>query len=111
MSNRPKTEENQTAETRPNPADGPRIQWDQSKMKTTYANVCNVSSTREEVSIMFGTNQSINLGQGEIAIELTDRVILNPYAAKRLAQILAGIVKQYEAAFGPLPIEGEGKSH
>jgi hypothetical protein len=87
------------------PAEGARINWDQSKMKTTYANVCNVSSTREEVSILFGTNQTVNVAQNGITVELTDRIILNPYAAKRLAHILTGVLQQYEAAFGPLPID------
>lgn len=85
--------------------DAPRINWDQSKMKTTYANVCNVSSTREEVSVLFGTNQTVNVAENGITVELTDRIILNPYAAKRLAHILTGVIKQYEAAFGALPIE------
>lgn len=84
--------------------EGTRINWDQSKMKTTYANVCNVSSTREEVSILFGTNQSMTVTEGGIIVELTDRIILNPYAAKRLAQILAGVIQQYEATFGELPL-------
>lgn len=86
-------------------ADVPKIHWDQTKMKTTYANVCNVSSTREEVSVLFGTNQTVNVAQNGITVELTDRIILNPYAAKRLAQILTGVIKQYETAFGALPIE------
>ena len=83
----------------------PKITWDQAKMKTTYANVCNVSSTREEVSILFGTNQTVNVSQDGIIVELTDRIILNPYAAKRLAHILTGVLKQYETAFGALPID------
>ena len=83
----------------------PRIHWDQAKMKTTYANVCNVSSTREEVSVLFGTNQTVNVAQDGITVELTDRIILNPYAAKRLAMVLTGVIQQYEAAFGPLPID------
>ncbi len=86
-----------------------KINWDQSKMKTTYANVCNVSSTREEVSVLLGTNQTMNMGQGEITIELTNRIILNPFAAKRLALILNGVIQQYESAFGSLPIENERK--
>lgn len=86
-------------------AEAPKIHWDQSKMKTTYANVCNVSSTREEVSVLFGTNQTVNLAQNGVAVELTDRIILNPYAAKRLAHILTGVLQQYEGAFGPLPID------
>jgi len=86
-----------------------KIQWDHTNMKTTYANVCNVSSTREEVSLLFGTNQTINVGQGEITIDLTNRIILNPYAAKRLALILNGVIQQYEATFGSLPVETEKK--
>lgn len=86
-------------------AEAPRITWDQTKMKTTYANVCNVSSTREEVSVLFGTNQSTNVAQNGITVELTDRIILNPYAAKRLANVLASVLQQYETAFGPLSID------
>lgn len=98
------TEENKAEETKVQ-AEGPKIFWDQAKMKTTYANVCNVSSTREEVSVLFGTNQSVNVAQNGITVELSDRIILNPYAAKRLAHILTGVMQQYEATFGPLPID------
>ncbi len=83
----------------------PKVNWVNSGMKTTYSNVCNVSSTREEVSLMFGTNQTFNAVQDGIVIELTDRIILNPYAAKRLALVLTGVIKQYETSFGELAIE------
>lgn len=104
MAQKNATDESKAEETKA-PVEGPRINWDQSKMKTTYANVCNVSSTREEVSVLFGTNQTVNVAQNGITVELTDRIILNPYAAKRLAHILTGVLQQYEAAFGPLPID------
>jgi hypothetical protein len=97
-------EESKAEETKTQ-SEGPKIHWDQEKMKTTYANVCNVSSTREEVSVLFGTNQTVNVARDGITVELTDRIILNPYAAKRLANILTGVLKQYEAAFGALPID------
>ncbi|MCK5360990.1 MAG: DUF3467 domain-containing protein [Gammaproteobacteria bacterium] len=83
----------------------PKIQWNDSKMATTYANAVNASSTREEVSIFFGTNQTWNLNQSDtLNIELTDRIILNPYAAKRLAVLLSGVVGEYEKRFGELPL-------
>ena len=104
MTQKVKTEEAKE-EAAPVPAEGTRIYWDHSRMKTTYANVCNVSSTREEVSILFGTNQTVNMAQNGITVELSDRIILNPYAAKRLAHILSGVIQQYEATFGALPIE------
>ncbi len=84
---------------------GATIRWDGSKMKSTYANVCNVSSTQEEVILLFGTNQSWHSGQEELVVELSDRVILNPYAAKRLSLLLSNIIGKYESSFGALQIE------
>ncbi|MEX0957998.1 MAG: DUF3467 domain-containing protein [Burkholderiales bacterium] len=86
--------------------EGSRIKWDDSNMKSSYANVCNVTSTREEVVMLFGVNQAWNRGQKEVTIQLTDRVIISPYAAKRLAVLLDGVVKEYEKRFGALNIEG-----
>lgn len=81
---------------------GPTIRWDDSKMRSGYANVCNVSSTREEVTLLFGTNQAWRSGQKEVGIELTDRIIVSPYAAKRLSVLLNGVVSEYEKRFGKL---------
>jgi hypothetical protein len=81
------------------------VRWDDSKMTSTYANVCNVSSTREEVTLIFGTNQSWHTGQQELAVQLSDRIILNPFAAKRLSLLLNNIMKEYESRFGELKIE------
>ena len=87
-------------------AGGARIKWDDSAMKSSYANVCNVTSTREEVVMLFGINQAWNRGQKEVTIQLTDRIIISPYAAKRLVQLLDGVVKEYEKRFGTLNVEG-----
>jgi hypothetical protein len=81
------------------------LRWDDSKMTSTYANVCNVSSTREEVTMLFGTNQSWHTGQSELTVQLTNRIILNPFAAKRLALLLGNILREYEARFGELKID------
>ena len=83
-----------------------RIKWDDANMKSSYANVCNVTSTREEVVMLFGINQAWNRGQKEVTIQLTDRIIISPYAAKRLAMLLDGVVKEYERRFGALNVEG-----
>ena len=81
------------------------LRWDDSKMTSTYANVCNVSSTREEVTLLFGTNQSWHTGQPELTVQLSDRIILNPFAAKRLSMLLNNIIREYESRFGELKIE------
>ena len=79
-----------------------QVKWDDTNMKSAYANVCNVMSTREEVVLMFGVNQAWHAGQKEVTVQLTDRIILSPHAAKRLSLLLTNIVKQYEDRFGQL---------
>jgi hypothetical protein len=84
---------------------GAKIRWDDSAMKSSYANVCNVTSTREEVVMLFGINQAWNRGQKEVTIQLTDRIIISPYAAKRLVTLLSGVVNEYEKRFGALNVD------
>ena len=80
----------------------PRIKWDDSNMRSSYANVCNVASTREEVVLLFGINQAWHAAQRELTVQLTDRIILSPFAAKRLMQVLGNVVGEYESRFGAL---------
>ena len=82
-----------------------RVRWDDTKMTNTYANVCNVSSTREEMTLLFGTNKNWHTAQTEFTVELSNRIILNPYAAKRLLLLLGSVVKKYEARFGKLDVD------
>jgi len=88
--------------------EGTRIKWDDTSMKSSYANVCNVTSTREEVVLLFGMNQAWNRGQKEVTIHLTDRIVVSPYAAKRLSMLLQGVVSEYEKRFGTLNIDMPG---
>lgn len=81
------------------------IRWDDSNLKSSYANVCNVSSTREEVVLVFGINQAWERGQNEVQVQLSDRVILSPFAAKRLALLLNNVIHEYETRFGPLNLD------
>ena len=80
----------------------PTIRWNDKNMRNTYANVCNVSSTKEEVTLLFGTNQAWRQGQEEVAIDLSDRIMMSPYAAKRLLALLSNVVDEYEKRFGSL---------
>ena len=86
------------------PAGAPKVVWDDSKMLTTYANVCNVLGTREEIMLLFGANQAWHGGQKEVTVLLSNRVVLNPYAAKRLLQLLEQGMKEYEARYGELKL-------
>ncbi len=84
-------------------ATGPKVRWDDKDLTTSYANVCNVSSTREEVTLLFGTNET-GLSQKEMRVRLTERIVLSPYAAKRLAQVIGNVMEEYEKRFGKLEI-------
>ena len=44
-------------------------------------------------------------GQKEVTIQLTDRIIISPFAAKRLSLLLNSVVKEYESRFGTLNVE------
>lgn len=82
----------------------PQIAWDDSKMVTSYANVCNVLGTREEIMVLFGSNQAWQSDQKEVKVTLSNRIVLNPYAAKRLMTMLEMGLKEYEARYGELKL-------
>ena len=81
---------------------GPRIKFDDAKMHSSYANVCNISFTREEVLLLFGMSEAWASGQQEVNIQLTERIILSPFAAMRMHALLGRILHQYEQKFGSL---------
>ena len=85
-----------------------RVRWDSENMASTYANVCNVSSTREEVTLLFGTNQNWHNAASEVTGQLSNRIVLSPYAAKRMSMLLGNVVGEYEKRFGELDITAPG---
>jgi len=106
-------ENNGEAEPVPKPIDvaiadqvmNTRVNWDDSKMVTTFANVVNVLVTREELTILFGMNQTWNLSESkELTVQLSNRIVLTPYAAKRLLTLLTARMRDYEARVGPLTL-------
>jgi len=70
-----------------------------------YANVVNAVGTREEIVLLFGMNQAWHSGQKELTVQLSDRVVLSPFAAKRLVLLLNNVIRDYEGRFGTLDIE------
>ncbi len=82
-----------------------KINWDDSSMRNVYSNVCNVAGTREEIVLLFGMNQAWHSGQKEVTIQLADRIVLSPYAAKRLAALLNNVIRDYESRYGELDIK------
>ncbi len=83
----------------------PKVRWDQSNMRSVYANVINAQGTREEIVLFFGMNQAWDAAQKEMTVQVTDRIVLSPFAAKRLAVLLENVVRDYESRYGKLDVE------
>lgn len=81
---------------------GPRVHFNTANLKSGYANVVTVTSTREEVVLNFGLNQSWERTANEVEIELTHRIILSPMAAQRMLETLTQLMKDYQARYGAL---------
>ncbi|MBS3821442.1 MAG: DUF3467 domain-containing protein [Planctomycetes bacterium] len=86
-----------------------RLRVNQSDMETSYANAFRANATAEELMIDFGINFPIGGGEGqndaEIAFQVTNRIVLNLYSAKRLALTLGQIVRRHEQEFGELQLD------
>lgn len=94
-------------EVRATAAPGPeaqvKVKWDTAQLKSSYCNFCNANSTREEVVLNFGINQTWDRGiSGEVEMQLHHRIILSPFAAKRLHELLGRLVAEHETRYGAL---------
>jgi hypothetical protein len=79
-----------------------RVIWDHSGSRNVYANAFNVMSSIEEISLLLGTSQAGQKEDNTVTVELTDRVALSPFAAKRFAIQLNHVIQEYELKYGSL---------
>ncbi|HVA40089.1 MAG TPA: DUF3467 domain-containing protein [Candidatus Binataceae bacterium] len=70
-------------------------------LKTSYCNMCSTNTTREEVVLNFGVNQNWDRPESP-EVSLEHRIILSPFLAKRLSQLLNKVVEDYETRHGAL---------
>ncbi len=84
-----------------------QVQVDVSKMETLYANFVrlSLSSSTEEVVMDVGLHTGILTPGGMEPIQLTHRLVMNPFVAKRLLDSLKQIVSRHEQAFGALEVD------
>lgn len=78
-----------------------RVQVDDSRALTSYANFCRVTGTPEELIIDFGLNAQ-PFGMPTEPVNITQRLVTNYYTAKRLLHALHLSVQRHEQAFGVL---------
>ena len=74
---------------------------DTSKAHAAYANFCRVTGTPEELIIDFGLNSQL-VGVPTEPIEISERIVVNYFTAKRLLGALQMSLQRHEAAFGIL---------
>ena len=79
-----------------------QVQLDTSMMKSSYCNVCNATSTREEVVLNFGLNQSWDRPGEDMQIQILHRIILSPHAANKLLNVLSSLMDEYQKRHGQL---------
>ena len=94
-----------------------RLRIDERNMRSSYANAFRTNGTAEEVMLDFGLNlispatqqpaadQPAEKQQPEIIFQISDRVILNYYSAKRLAITLSQLIRRHEDQFGQLELD------
>lgn len=87
---------------KPETAEGQQIRMNAASLKSTYCNMVNATTTREEVVLNFGVNQSWDRGASDYEVNLEHRIILSPFAAKRLSQMLGKLIDEYETRYGEL---------
>ncbi|WP_246686173.1 DUF3467 domain-containing protein [Methylobacterium sp. WL8] len=100
------TDLDKTADSTKDDEQARAIAWRETDMATHFANVVNVQGTREQVDLFFGTNRTWNVTDvSQVVVDLSNRIILTPLAAKRLLSVLGGVLAEYETRHGRLDLE------
>lgn len=79
-----------------------RVRFDDRQMSSNYANVANVGMSKDEVTLLFGTNQTWGAVGDEIVIQLSSRIIMTPSVAKNFAETLQRVLQEYEEKIGKI---------
>ncbi len=81
-----------------------QLDIDDSDTHTSYSSTVRVWGTAEEINLDFAGPIRPS-GQTRATLTIDNRVILNPFAAKRLALALGQAVQRYEQAYGELELD------
>lgn len=80
-------------------------QVDQAGLKISYANVCRIAQTPNEVIVDFGINPNFFGPILDEPLRLENRVIMSHDAAKRLCIHLTNAINSYEAKYGVVELD------
>jgi len=77
------------------------IPVNETNLVSSYANFCRVTGSPEELIVDFGMN-SQPMGGGQMPVDISQRIVLNFYTAKRLLHALHVSVQRHEEVFGKI---------
>jgi len=81
-----------------------RVEVDDSRAISAYANFCRVTGTPEELIIDFGLNPQ-PMGIPTQPVMISQRIVTNYYTAKRMLHALQLTLHRHEQAFGVLEVD------
>jgi hypothetical protein len=81
-----------------------RIEVDDTKAVSAYANFCRVTGTPEELIVDFALNPQ-PMGVPTQPVVISQRIVTNYYTAKRMLHALQLTIHRHEQAFGVLEID------
>lgn len=80
--------------------ESPKILWDETGMRSTYANITKVTGSHEEIKITFGVEEARHADLHAVGVRLSNQVVMRPVIAKKLALVLADFIRKYEETWG-----------
>ena len=80
----------------------PKVRFNTAELKSSYCNVCNATSTHEEVVLNFGLNETWDQGAANVDVKLLHRIILSPHAAERLHDLLSKLMTEHKTRYGKM---------
>ncbi len=91
-------------ETNTAAANQPEVVLNEQGANVAYANFARVTATPEEVIIDFGLNPN-PFFNGRQEVNVSQRLIVNFYTAKRLLSALSMTLQRHEGAFGAVELD------
>jgi hypothetical protein len=80
------------------------LQIDDRETPVTYSTTARVWGSAEEINIDFSPGLRPTGQANTMRLPIDQRIVMNPWAAKRLALTLGQTVNKYEQTYGPLEL-------
>jgi hypothetical protein len=87
-----------------------KIVYNDRDLRSFHVNVSRLTAVREEIGLLFGMTDTAAGSLEEAPVQLTNRIMLNPFAAKRLAGVLDSAINDYEKKYGAIVDKEQGKT-